>query len=469
MAHRAKSDARSRLLQGLSICFLARLSATTAFCLAPNGGRQLGTTADRDDMSHNAQGTPYEVTRLKVAPLATRGELAQSDVEAAEAGFKRLLRYKRFSAAFIERHADDLLAKAGLEYARHQQKGEKVRNPAGWIIHCAWRRTQNLLEQERRAPQAVPIEDHTNFLSESRTPEEEALEADRYRKVQQAVSRLPLEERQVIALTYFEGMSVREAGRTLRWDKCKANRRHNAALERLKELLNVKDLESLEIEIGIAAWATASSTFLPDGLTTVEPALGGAQNALSELFGRGQELARRLVTGGAAEPGMGAAAGSAVRTAGVCGAAAAACLASGLVGPGVGGVDIVSSSPRGQASIDQHAVPAPSHRVQPATVPVLPQPTSADEKTQAAKRQRADRESQRDQMVKRRAKDARRQPAGKGTPVAEEFDPFVPSESTPGESPATSTSPSASRPTTGTGSPPPPAASGAQVDAEFGL
>ena len=116
---------------------------------------------------------------------------------------------------------------------------------------------------------------------------------------------------------------------------------HRAALERLQELLGVKDIDSLQIGVGIAAWASLTAG---DVATSRIPGVGAALdavgNGIAATVGRGQDLARRLLTGGTAEPGMAPALGGAARTAGACGAAAVACVASGLVGPGVGGVDL---------------------------------------------------------------------------------------------------------------------------------
>jgi len=55
------------------------------------------------------------------------------------------------------------------------------------------------------------------------------------------------------------------------------------------------------------------------------------------------ELARRYLTLGGGEPTSGVVAGGVARTAGVCGAAAVACLASGVIGPGIGGVNLLGT------------------------------------------------------------------------------------------------------------------------------
>jgi RNA polymerase sigma factor (sigma-70 family) len=294
-------------------------------------------------------------------------ELSRSELEAAELGFSQLLRRRGMSPGFIERNRADLLARARLEYSRHLAAGDQIRNPVGWLINCAWRRTQNFLQSEHDSPAVVSIDDGGAFEDRAAaTPEQEALDSDRHSRLQDAVDRLPLEERKVIELTYFEGFSIRQVAKLLDWDKSKAARRHGAALKRLQILLGVEDADSLAIEIGLAAWISIATErggaiHLPAGF---EAAAESASRGLSGLIARGHEVTRRLLSGGAAEPGVGTAASGAARTAGVCGAAALACMASGVVGPGVGG--LIAS---------HHAKTPPPHRRSadrtPAVVPTI--------------------------------------------------------------------------------------------------
>lgn len=391
--------------------------------------------------------------------------LGREESEAAERGFIGLLRRKRFSPAFVERHAADLLARARLEYSQHIAGGGEVENPAGWIIHCAWRRTQNLLEQEGRAPQVFSIDNGITFANESATPEEEVLSADRYRRLQGALEQLPEEERKVIALTYFEGMSVREVGRTLKWDKCKADRRHRAALERLKDLLGVAGVDALQIEIGIVAWASLGAgagvrSRLP---VRIETALDG----IASVFGRGQELARRLITDGAAEPGVAPAIGGAARTAGVCGAAAVACLATGVVGPGVGSVDVLAGQ-RHHAAAEHRTASATVEETDGSTEVTQPASSVTNNSASATGNQRTKSGSSKTKTARRQKS---RVPASAGSAtsqqVAKEFDPF-----TGGESSSSGSGASGSSTSTGSSTEsaqPPPTADGKQVEAEFGL
>lgn len=399
-----------------------------------------------------------------------REELGREELEAARRGFEALLRRKRFSRAFLGRHAADLLAKARLEYSQHVAAGGEVHNPAGWIIHCAWRRTQNLLEQEGRAPQVLSIDNGGAFANDSRTPEDEVLTSDRYRQLQAALEQLPHEERKVIALTYFEGMSVREVGRALKWDKCKADRRHRAALERLQELLGVSDIDALQIEIGIVAWASLTAG---DVATSRIPGVGAALdavgNGIAAAIDRGQDLTRRLLAGGTAEPGMAPALGGAARTAGVCGAAAVACVASGLVGPGVGGVDVLAEQRR-EKPVVERSTDTPKPAGAATTVPEVAEVPNPDGGGASTARKQASKPRAGKQQTKRTSTT---RSTATSSQVAEEFDPFIGGGETSSSSGSTTSGggSASSQPSTSTGgsSPSPPPASGKQVQSEFGL
>jgi RNA polymerase sigma factor (sigma-70 family) len=406
---------------------------------------------------------------MKAHPPAARAELSRGQLEAAERGFKQLLRRKRFSREFIDRNAADLLAQARLEYSRHLAAGKRIDNAAGWIIHCAWRRTQNALEQEANAPRYVPIAARPGLAAKTTTPEEEALEADRHRQLQAAVEELSPEQLKLIALTYFGGMSVREASRALGWDKCKGDRRHHAALKRLKQLLGVEDLDALGVEIGLAAFAVAGAGGRtgPAGFATHT-----VSRAAAELLARGQELARRLLAGGAAEPGMGNAAGLAARGAGACAAAAVACLASGVIGPGIGGLDVVGHQPAPKHAVAHRDTAAaqgggaeaaaqapPSWQGAASAQSPEPKPSAKRRKPVAQKASR-----------RRSASSPASTSAASGRQVEEEFTPFA-GEPASGESSGQGTAAptESSSGESGGGGSTPRRASGAQVESEFGL
>lgn len=386
---------------------------------------------------------------------ATAG-VSESQLSAAELGFLQLLRRKRFSRQFVDNHGADLMAKAEFEYSRHLARGGEVINPTGWLINCAWRRTQNLLEEQGRAPRMVGVDAVGPLVDESAlTPEQQVMDADRTRRVRSAIDGLSAEERQVIELCYFEGMSVREAGRVLKWDKSKADRRHRAALERVREALGVENVDSLAIDLGLAAYISlaaeeGTARSLPIGH---EALANGASNGIGEIVARAHELARRLLISGGGEPSTTAVAGGAARTAGACGAAALACLASGVVGPGVGGVNVVSGGHEKPAAHRIHrdsqtpptAASSASSLPAPSPSPVVSSPTSRNG----------------------HASKAKANSTGSSSASQREFDPFATGPSS--GSSATSSSASSGATASSSSTPPPSPAPSKPHGAEFGL
>ena len=228
-----------------------------------------------------------------------------------------------------------------------------------------------------------------------RSPEDATLDEDRLRKVQEAVDQLTVEERRLLELAYFEGMAVREAARELHWHPSKAQRCHEAARKHLHQLLGVDSLDELEIIVGLAAYISlaerVSAPHLPAGVEAVAEAVS---RGIGHGWARAQDLARRLPFGGGAEPSATAAlGGSAGRAAGVCATAALACLASGVVGPGVGGVNLIGGG-------GESAPAAEAARVaeRPAVAPLTPrsQPDDAGTRTEVAALVRRRQEAQRE-------------------------------------------------------------------------
>jgi hypothetical protein len=220
----------------------------------------------------------------------------------------------------------------------------EVEDPVAWTTHCAWRRTQNLLQAESIRPRSVSSEQIAELVDDEGTDlEEQALEADRARKVREAVAKLDDDQRKVIALTFFEDMSVREAARHLGCSASSVQHRRETALRTLRRFLPVRSGDELAVDFGMACWlavaAERSGFHLPAGFETV---IDRAGHGASGLWGRLQDLARRLGVGGGGEAATAVASSGAGRAAGVCAAGlAAVCLAgagTGIVGPGIGAI-----------------------------------------------------------------------------------------------------------------------------------
>jgi RNA polymerase sigma factor (sigma-70 family) len=186
--------------------------------------------------------------------------LSESELEAARLGFNQLLRRRRFSAQWIGRHGEEAFGQAALEYSRKLAEGARIENPPGWIIECAWRRAKSELEAEERSPDVVSTEKSRPVAERVEpSPEETLLDSERFAKVRAAVAELSADRRRILALSYFEGFSVRQAGERLRWHPSKAQRAHEGAKRQLHELLGVGAADQLEVEIGLAAYLSLAT------------------------------------------------------------------------------------------------------------------------------------------------------------------------------------------------------------------
>ncbi|MFN8215145.1 MAG: sigma-70 family RNA polymerase sigma factor [Solirubrobacterales bacterium] len=235
---------------------------------------------------------------------AVAEELTRAQFDAARLGFVQLLRRKRMSPQFIERHGEDLFAQACFEFSRQLAEGKRIDNPVAWLITCGWHRTVGLLEARDWQPRVVSTERVGELGNEAQVPEETFLAGDRYRKVRDAVNRLPAYQRRLLALSYFEGESVREAARRLNWTPSKGQRAHEAAQRKLRKLLPVETSD--ELEIGLAAFLSLAGggsrvAHIHGGIEAVAEA---AVHRATQVGDRALDLARRAFGHGGA-PGSG--------------------------------------------------------------------------------------------------------------------------------------------------------------------
>ncbi len=270
------------------------------------------------------------------------GELSQAELDAVRSGFTRLLVRRRYHPQFIFKHCDELLATAHAEYVRCLNKDVEIEDPVAWMIHCAWRRMQNVLTASNCRPTEVSSEVLAELVDEATpTPAQLAEDADRMRKVHRAIAKLDLPQRQIVALMYFEEMPLAEAARRLGWHESKARRCHEAAMKRLYKSLAVKSSDQLVAEVGLAAWLSfvgSGQTFhLPTGFESV---IDKAGEGASGLWARAHDLARRLTLPGAGDTTPILASSGSGRAVGACATVAVACVmgVSGAVGPGIGGL-----------------------------------------------------------------------------------------------------------------------------------
>jgi RNA polymerase sigma factor (sigma-70 family) len=259
-------------------------------------------------------------------------QLTDRQLREAEAGLLRLLQAKRFPRRWIKESVSEIMAQASTDFAARLAV-EHVEDAVSLLVVIAYRRAIKLVRTERSRPHETSIDSLFHLADESTpTPEQETLDHDRQETLVKAMGELPERERQLLSLIYFKEMQIGEAGRRVGWAKASATRHHQAALERLREL--VGDRELLGIEIAIPAFVASRDHAAPRAaLIWMEGAAETVREAVALGAGRYGPLA---------ETGNAAAMGGTARTAGVCGAAVVACLAGaagGVVGPGIGALD----------------------------------------------------------------------------------------------------------------------------------
>ena len=311
---------------------------------------------------------------------ARRQGVTPVELREAERGLSLMLA-RKFSATWIAEHARDLLAQANIEYAEWLEENPPARNPVGWLLTCAYRRALNLLDSQNRKPQAAPLEAVFHLADESTpTPEEQVLDNDRQSRLREALGHLPEKERLLLAMVYFEGSSIREAGRRLGWQKSAADRHHSAAMEKMLVLVGDRSLLS-PANVGVASWVISKGEGRRAWTPPLEAAAGslreGLASGLEAITASGHRLAdvwRRVMP--FSEPGGAAASGGAGRVLGYCGAAAGAVVcglaATGSIGPGVG------IGEGGQA------VPAKVRKVRPARQVSAAVPTVRERRSEAS-------------------------------------------------------------------------------------
>ena len=300
----------------------------------------------------------------------TQKELTPEQMRLVRKGFRRLLARGNYRPEFIVNNCDEILGTAYVEYVRAIEKGVEIEDPVAWTIYCAYVRTKSFLEAKSVRPQEVSTEKVIELSDQSTpSPAHLAEEADRQRKIREAVAELDEDQRQLLALTYFGEMSVREAGRHLKWGTSKAQRCHEAALRSLRRSLPVRSSDELEIIVGLTAWLSFQSGngfHFPAGLEAVLDKTG---HQVDSAWGRLQDLAKRI-----SMTGSGEAAGVAVSFGAGGGWGTACAAAVGIVcSLGVGAGAVVVGV---QGGTSQPAPPTTAARHQVAQEPHFSAPTT---------------------------------------------------------------------------------------------
>jgi RNA polymerase sigma factor (sigma-70 family) len=277
------------------------------------------------------------------------------------------LRAHRLSEGFIGRNSEDALQQGLAEYVIALERGSRIENPGGWIVNTAFRRALNQLRREARSGSGDAAELAAVRGEGGRSPvEEEAIEHAQAEQLRKAIGSLAPEQRQALGLYFFEERTTREAADLLGCGETTFRRRRDSALKTLRERFGVPTPErgdDFALRIGLVAWLSlAGGARVPVTRGPLDQALAIAEQvrgAVGGLFSRGRDLLSSLLTSGGGE-GIGAAAsGPLGKAAGACAGALAACALTGVIGPGVGGVDLIGGSGHSPPSSRRHTAVGP--------------------------------------------------------------------------------------------------------------
>jgi len=287
------------------------------------------------------------------------------------------LRAHRLSEGFIDRHGQDVLQQGVAEYERAVARGGEIENPSGWIVSTAYRRAIDELRREMREEPEEWVGEMPGAINGgdlAAPTESEALANVSAEQLRRAMAKLSAQQRQALGLFYFEELPTREAAEVLGCGQTTFRRRLDSALRVLRQRFGIavpEPGEELAIEVGLAAWLSLSGARVVPTRGSVEQliAVGDAmRGAAGWLADRARDAATRMLASGGGE-GIGAAASGPLGKAagGVCAGALAACALTGVIGPGVGGVDLLGG---GHAARPAHRRAAQAPR--PAPVAAAP-------------------------------------------------------------------------------------------------
>lgn len=315
--------------------------------------------------------------------------LDTDQLRSIEIGVRGKLRSARLPESFIDQQTEDLVQQAVAEYASASERGIKITNASGWIVNTAYRRAIDQLRHEKHEVEgtiediAVEATDETAPL-----PDEEALDHIEVEQLHRAINRLSTTQKQALSLYYFEDRTTRDGAKALGWSEPTFRRRRDDAIRNLRERLGVT---VPEFDIGLAAWLSLTTSESRFGWITNN--IGGTIETIRSgtigVVERTREFATRLLSSGGGETAIGIGSPASKAAAGVCATALAACTATGVIGPGVAGVDLIERNSEPKPSVERRMNPSgPKPGLPPAasTSPTPTQKSSRADKTQATTR-----------------------------------------------------------------------------------
>lgn len=166
---------------------------------------------------------------------------------------QRMVRLRLSPAVAGRVDASDVLQEAYLDadkqYARFLR--ERPASPYVWLRGITWQRLikmhrqhlgtqQRAVSREASLPTDSSVNLATRLMSKASTPSRSMLKVELRRRVQLALSRLKHEDREVIVLRDFEGLTNGEAAQVMGLTDSGATMRYGRALVRLRKVLEVE-------------------------------------------------------------------------------------------------------------------------------------------------------------------------------------------------------------------------------------
>src|SRR5262245_6710911 len=257
--------------------------------------------------------------------------LDADQLRAIEIGLRGKLRARQVSESFIDRHIEDLIQQALTEYARACERGQRIVNPGGWVVHTASQRATDQMRRESHEVGHLSGEMAAGALGVVGLPaDEEAIRHIEVEQLHRAIARLSVAQRQALSLYYFEEKSTRDGAKALGWSEPTFRRRRDSAMRALRERFGVT---VPAFDIGLAAWLSlAGAQGNLGGVADPLLALADSVRAgISSAADRSRDLLTRLLSSGGGETVSAAASTPLGRTVGVCATAVAACAATGVI------------------------------------------------------------------------------------------------------------------------------------------
>jgi RNA polymerase sigma-70 factor (ECF subfamily) len=142
------------------------------------------------------------------------------------------------SEGFIADAAEEMVDQAFIEYAEACERGEDIASPTGFLVATAVRRSIDRMRRDGRELHGKNAEAIIEGAAdEAPTTEAVAVLEVEAEELHEAVRHLPREQRQALALYYWEGLSTRKAAMEMGLSHGTFCRRRDAALDLLRERL----------------------------------------------------------------------------------------------------------------------------------------------------------------------------------------------------------------------------------------